>query len=417
MPDRLFRAEVQPQYQSILSQNNSVPNLESSREFAAFFAAVLSVSVVALFLEVPVGFNSQGIIRASNLVSTPIVERDGTLLSINVGRNPKAVKQGETIAVIKTLDSQSIRRSPNLKFTEQALAQRRIRLLERKNLNRSNFDRQKDSFEYISSELRSLIAGTKSRIELVRLDVARVQEAEARTRKLLAQNLAKRGDLDQSMDRVSEQQQVLGQLVTQLAEYNKTELENQLQLQKLELEHNDQTTLIDQQLSDLETELKLTSELERQVITAPVDGTVVSRGFTAGEAVKKGSALFEYTNAIETLQVEVDVPEDQVGIIKQDTTIAIGVKSYPVDRFGMVKGRVVNISRTTTDQFSMQNKLPTGTFFRVLGEADAASWTKYRNGKNLYQGMIADVRIETDRLPVWRIVFAPLIKLGVNAGT
>jgi RND family efflux transporter MFP subunit len=74
-------------------------------------------------------------------------------------------------------------------------------------------------------------------------------------------------------------------------------------------------------------------------ITAPIDGTVMSKPASVGDVVNPGQPLVELAN-FATLLVEVDVPEGRLGKVKLDAPCEIVLDAFTSERF---PGKVVEV--------------------------------------------------------------------------
>jgi HlyD family secretion protein len=81
-------------------------------------------------------------------------------------------------------------------------------------------------------------------------------------------------------------------------------------------------------------------QLERAVVVAPVDGTILARNLEVGEFVAAGSVVMTI-GKLDEVRLVVYVPEDQYGRIKLEQSVQVSVDSYPGRIFN---GSVVKIA-------------------------------------------------------------------------
>jgi HlyD family secretion protein len=83
--------------------------------------------------------------------------------------------------------------------------------------------------------------------------------------------------------------------------------------------------------------------LDKTVIRAPIDGTIVSRNVDVGQTVAaslQAPTLFLIANDLTRMQVLADIDEADVGQLSEGTPVTFTVDAYPADTF---KGRVSQV--------------------------------------------------------------------------
>jgi len=94
-------------------------------------------------------------------------------------------------------------------------------------------------------------------------------------------------------------------------------------------------------LAQAKAALKLADlQLERTVVTAPVEGTVLSRTIEVGELAAAGGIVMRIAQ-LDTLELVVYLPEDQYGKVRLGDPVMVAVDSFPGRTFG---GEVIYIS-------------------------------------------------------------------------
>ncbi len=89
--------------------------------------------------------------------------------------------------------------------------------------------------------------------------------------------------------------------------------------------------------------------LKDRAITAPINGTVISKPSAIGEAVSPGSPLCEIADFASIL-VETDVPEARLGLVKPGSPCEIVLDAYPTRRYRGVTaeiGKRINRAKAT----------------------------------------------------------------------
>lgn len=94
-------------------------------------------------------------------------------------------------------------------------------------------------------------------------------------------------------------------------------------------------------LAQAQEALKLAElQLERTVVKAPFDGTVLTRSIEVGEMAAAGGTLMRVAQ-LDTLELVVYLPEDQYGKVNLGDQVSISIDSFPDRKFA---GEVVQIA-------------------------------------------------------------------------
>jgi HlyD family secretion protein len=89
--------------------------------------------------------------------------------------------------------------------------------------------------------------------------------------------------------------------------------------------------------------------LEYTTIRSPIDGTVIERNVDKGQTIQasfQAPTLFIIATDLKSMQIEVNVDESDIGLIKEGMNVTFGVQAYPDDRF-TGKVRQVRLQPTT----------------------------------------------------------------------
>ena len=76
--------------------------------------------------------------------------------------------------------------------------------------------------------------------------------------------------------------------------------------------------------------------LEYTTITSPIDGTVIQRNVDAGQTIQasfQAPTLFIIASDLKSMQIEVNVDESDIGLIKEGMRVNFTVQAYPDDTF------------------------------------------------------------------------------------
>lgn len=82
---------------------------------------------------------------------------------------------------------------------------------------------------------------------------------------------------------------------------------------------------------------KARADLEHCTITSPIDGVVISRSVDVGQTV---AAIFAIANDLTKMQIDTNVAEADVGVVKIDQNVDFTVDAFPMETF---HGKVVQV--------------------------------------------------------------------------
>jgi epimerase transport system membrane fusion protein len=144
---------------------------------------------------------------------------------------------------------------------------------------------------------------------------------------------------------------------------------------------------------------------------------LIPKGYAVGQAVKRGDILFELTSGTDTLEIEADVPESQIGELHEGMPVTIGVSSYPIFKYVMMSGKVTFVSSVATDAVTFSERLPTASQFRMVIKPDPASFMAFSEDKKILPGMLAEVHVRKKKVAIWRLLLAPFLRLSYRMDT
>ena len=122
------------------------------------------------------------------------------------------------------------------------------------------------------------------------------------------------------------------------------------------------------EISELNETIKaLKDNLERTVITAPVDGVVKNLFFvTIGGVIRPGEAILDIVPTRDNLIVEARLQESDIGFVKPGQSAVVKLSSADAVNFGQIDGIVDRIS-PDTEQDENDNRI---VFYNIFVELD-----------------------------------------------
>lgn len=299
-------------------------------------------------------------------------------------------------------------------------------LRHRLNLLRGELDKTSrlhvDERDTLISKLTNLereLAALKSQIDSQRRLVALANDAARRYQGLMEKGYI---SMDQLQQRQAEQ---LGQVrMLQGMEREQAALEQQRFERANELSglNNRQANLLAQmrrQLSVLEQELSESEARRTLLITAPENGIATAVLAEVGHSVDSGFPLLSIVPVESPLQAELYAPSKAIGFIRPGDAVNIRYHAYPYQKFGLYRGRLLSISRTSISPTELANRgngmqglvQSSEQLYRLRIHLYDQTVMAYGQARALQSGMLleGDILQETRRLYEW--VLDPLYSL------
>src|SRR5213595_2268878 len=88
---------------------------------------------------------------------------------------------------------------------------------------------------------------------------------------------------------------------------------------------------------------KVKADLEHCTITSPIDGVVISRSVDVGQTVAaslQAPVIFQIANDLTKMQIDANVAEADVGVVKIDQNVDFTVDAFPMETF---HGKIVQV--------------------------------------------------------------------------
>ena len=169
--------------------------------------------------------------------------------------------------------------------------------------------------------------------------------------------------------------------------------------------------------------VKATQRTELQLLTAPVDGVVQQLGVhTIGGVVTPAQSLLVLVPADTNLEIEAMVPNRDIGFIHVGQDAEIKVDTFDFTRYGLLHGRVVNLSEDAIipdDPRSKDDNRTAGAasdpksqelVYAARVSLDRTRMRIDENMVNLSPGMSVTVEIKTGSRSVLSYLLSPLFR-------
>lgn len=142
-------------------------------------------------------------------------------------------------------------------------------------------------------------------------------------------------------------------------------------------------------------------------LRAPVDGTVQQLAVhTEGGVVTGAQPLLVIVPANERLEIDAVVENKDIGFIHPGQEAVVKVEAFPFTRYGMLQGRVVNLS---LDAVADEKR---GLMYQARVLLDRAAMTVEGRRVPLLPGMAVSVEIKTGRRRIIDYFLSPVLQYG-----
>lgn len=169
-------------------------------------------------------------------------------------------------------------------------------------------------------------------------------------------------------------------------------------------------------------------------IVSPIAGTVqLSSITTVGQVVTAGAELMRIVPADDQIEIEAYLPNRDAGFVITGQPAVIKVEAYPFTRFGVIEGRVTNLTTDAVpepDAAQLESTaakephatVPTGNVQRVQNlvfpitvKPDQTNIAVNGRMMPLTPGMAVTVEIKTGKRRILEYLFSPLVEITSQA--
>jgi HlyD family secretion protein/epimerase transport system membrane fusion protein len=260
-----------------------------------------------------------------------------------------------------------------------------------------------------SEQLVSEIDGYEAQIASVERQIALINEEVEGKQKLLEQGLIPKPEALRLRRAQSELSARRAEFVTAIAKTKQQIGEANLQITSAEAARLDEVTgeldKIETDRSELMRRLRASEDvLNRTIIAAPVDGTVINMRFkTVGGVVQRGEPVLEIVPKDDSLIIEARVAPNDIHLVHPGQEAQIHLSAYSIRVMPRIKGVVRSASADrVTDPSGDQG------YFLARVEIDRDDLAKRGAGMTLVPGMSAEVVFVTEERTLLQYLLAPI---------
>lgn len=339
----LFRKDAMDKLQSPDRLNEMVRIISPSNWIAVMSIAVLLVFFVlwSIFGRLPINVSGNGILLKSGGVMEIPAIANGQVSRVLVKPGIK-VRKGDVLVKVA---------QPELKLKIDNMEEQLFHL-KRKYQTIESFDQkdlelQKEILKQTAENKRKRIEKNEERIEFVKTQIIAREE-------LLEKGLITTQSLNETRNQLFELEQQNLVLTNELEELQLKIFEMSKQIE-IELNNLDgQIIELSGQLGELKAKFELNSE-----IRSPYTGHVVELMVNPGSIIKQGSFILslERDDALEQLEAIVYVSPNEGKKVKEQMEVKISPSTVEVEKFGYIKGKVLQVSEYPATFDGMMNTL------------------------------------------------------------
>ena len=161
------------------------------------------------------------------------------------------------------------------------------------------------------------------------------------------------------------------------------------------------------EISELNETIKaLEDNLNRTIITAPVDGVVKNLFFvTIGCVIRPGEAILDIVPTKDNLIVEARLQESDIGFVKPGQSAVVKLSSADAVNFGQIDGTVERIS-PDTEQDENDNRI---VFYNIFVELDQNYFESKEKTYYLVPGVKVTASIQIGERTLANYLLSPFI--------
>lgn len=355
--------------------------------------ALACVLLVALMSQLPYARRLQVSGVITQAAEKLVAPRAGVLAEVFMHDGQHA-RQGQPLFRIST-EQQLGERSTVTGSTADALERRESIVGEQRNVVESSYQQklasllaQRDSTERERVELESQL-----RLQDDRVEIALTQQSK--DEELIAEGFISRAALYSRRDTVLDFRQHQSELRRSLAANKKDYQSLEQAIAELESSHRQSRLTVADNLEVLRTEKAVNEGRKGVLVTASMDGDIDGVGLLAGDYVTEGQTLANLSPVHATkARVQLFVPSSASASTRAGMAVAISVRAFPYQKFGLLHGKIVSVARVGVSgrelaQLPIRLE-PEQIYFRVVVELEEHSLP------DLAAGMAVDGRIRLE---------------------
>ncbi|MCW2004402.1 membrane fusion protein [Xanthomonas arboricola] len=286
-------------------------------------------------------------------------------------------------------------------------------------VSRDSYARNVDSINSQIRLLESRLADAAEALKIFQQEQADQQLLLEKTEPLLAPGYISATQIQQQRTALAS---VKANVKSQQSEMSgiKIELEKQrAELARAPLELASKVNASERLLASADVEAQSNARSLGASLLSPIDGTVSSVLVNQGQAVKPGQTLLTLVKDSAQTEAQLLVDSRSIGFIRTGTKVALRLRAYPYQKFGVVMGTVKAKSLTPLTPDEAANRLGitaiTESMFLVRVTLDRQSLEVYGSSVRLTPGMYVDADVLLDRRKLYEWLFQPAYTMRMKS--
>lgn len=215
------------------------------------------------------------------------------------------------------------------------------------------------------------------------------------------------------------QLKILRGLERELTTLDQQATERRNELSGLGMRQANQLAAVGRQLSATKQELAESEARRTLLIHAPEAGVATAALAEVGHHVDNGFPLVSIVPADMPLEAELYAPSKSIGFIKPGDAVNIRYQAYPYQKFGIQRGILLSISRTSISPTELARTFNgiqgfgenQEQLYRLRVRLAAQQIVVYGQSRTLQSGMLLEADIMQDRRRLYEWVLDPLYSL------
>ncbi|NTF59496.1 HlyD family efflux transporter periplasmic adaptor subunit [Agrobacterium rhizogenes] len=257
------------------------------------------------------------------------------------------------------------------------------------------------------------LASQEQRLESERRLQALQTDDAGRYAQLQVKGSGTRFELSRRQQQILAQESVIHELERQKEQRQGDLNDARSQLAGLPAERDDKLAQLQGLRSELEQSLAQLQVSRAYVMVAPVAGRVAALQAQPGQTAVAQSPLAALVPAGSNLEANLLVPPRAAGLIQPGQEVRLRVDAFPYQRFGVVSGHVVQVSRATYREGELLAPIAfKDPVYRVTVSLERTSIAAYGEERPLTPGMTLIGDVITDRRHFTDWVLDPLKAIG-----
>ena len=294
-----------------------------------------------------------------------------------------------------------------------ALAEIEMRIAEREKLpplTERGFEQEtrelQSQIESVQAEVASLEAQRQALDERIRTANASLKRFEL----LESRNVASQHDVERQEEIVLTLRQSKEQIAQQI-EIKLGEMATQgLRLEEMPIRRQAALAELRAGLSSLRAQLAQVAGQGSIVLKAPVDGRIAALPVSSGQSMRPQQLAVSLLPRGGRLEAKLFAPTRAAGFIQTGQTVRLQFDAFPYQRFGVVEGEIVSVSRTIFEPAELPVSLNVqGPVYRIVANISAQHIDAYGERFPLRAGMTLSAYIIQEERKLWQVLLEPLL--------